>query len=135
MAGSIEGGASGQDLHGGMNGALGGSCGKCGGFIGEPGKVYGYAGRWCHCIDLKHASPPIIDLNETIRRVVEQKQKKESAKILAERPKAHPPIDSLLMTPHDFVVWMRGFFSGRTANPVDAKLEAVLRDALSKVRT
>ena len=25
------------------------SCTKCGGFIGEPGKAYGYAGKWCHC--------------------------------------------------------------------------------------
>lgn len=25
------------------------SCKKCGGFIGEPGKVYGYAGKWCVC--------------------------------------------------------------------------------------
>lgn len=25
------------------------NCATCGGFIGEPGKVYGYAGKWCHC--------------------------------------------------------------------------------------
>lgn len=24
-------------------------CTKCGGFIGEPGKAYGYAGKWCDC--------------------------------------------------------------------------------------
>ncbi len=24
-------------------------CANCGGFIGEPGKAYGYAGKWCHC--------------------------------------------------------------------------------------
>ena len=25
------------------------NCGKCGGFVGQPGKAYGYAGQWCHC--------------------------------------------------------------------------------------
>lgn len=25
------------------------SCLNCGGLIGEPGKVYGYAGKWCYC--------------------------------------------------------------------------------------
>ena len=24
-------------------------CSKCGGFIGDPGKVYGYVGKRCHC--------------------------------------------------------------------------------------
>lgn len=24
-------------------------CRKCGGLIGEPGKAYGWAGKWCHC--------------------------------------------------------------------------------------
>lgn len=26
------------------------NCIKCGVFIGEPNKAYGYAGKWCHCI-------------------------------------------------------------------------------------
>ncbi len=25
-------------------------CQTCNGFIGEPGKSYGYAGKWCYCI-------------------------------------------------------------------------------------
>jgi hypothetical protein len=25
------------------------TCLNCGGAIGEPGKAYGYAGKWCHC--------------------------------------------------------------------------------------
>ena len=24
-------------------------CLNCGGAIGEPGKIYGYAGKWCYC--------------------------------------------------------------------------------------
>lgn len=27
----------------------GGMCMSCGGLIGEPGKVYGWAGKWCYC--------------------------------------------------------------------------------------
>ena len=26
------------------------NCTKCGGFVGEPMKTYGYTGQWCHCI-------------------------------------------------------------------------------------
>jgi len=26
-----------------------GTCRNCGGFVGEAGKPYGYAGKWCHC--------------------------------------------------------------------------------------
>ena len=26
------------------------TCMTCGGLIAEPGKVYGWAGKWCHCI-------------------------------------------------------------------------------------
>lgn len=35
------------------------TCQQCGGFIGEPGKAYGYAGKWCHCpkAALKPVSP------------------------------------------------------------------------------
>lgn len=33
-------------------------CLNCGGAIGEPGVVYGYAGRWCFCIPpLQHQRP------------------------------------------------------------------------------
>lgn len=24
-------------------------CDKCGGFVGEPNKAYGYVGKWCYC--------------------------------------------------------------------------------------
>lgn len=31
------------------------NCEKCHGFIGVPGKIYGFAGKWCNCwMDKKH---------------------------------------------------------------------------------
>ncbi len=111
-------------------------CGSCGGLIGEPGKVYGYAGRWCHCFGSSRRS--LFDPVETdslIRRAAEQKEKEELAKKQGEQPKANPPISSLPMTPHEFVYWMRGFFSSRYGTPADPALEAVLRGALDRVRT
>lgn len=56
------------------------TCDKCGGFIGEPGKAYGYAGRWCQCHiteELKVAQPRsledrIAELEEQVRRLQER---------------------------------------------------------------
>lgn len=39
-----------------------GSCCNCGGFIGEPGKAYGYAGKWCYC-----ATPATFRIGDTTR--------------------------------------------------------------------
>ena len=36
-------------------------CLTCGGAMGEPGKSYGYAGKWCHCSvthPLQRSAPP-----------------------------------------------------------------------------
>lgn len=34
-------------------------CKNCGGFIGEPMKVYGYAGKWCHCLNPQQQENPM----------------------------------------------------------------------------
>lgn len=33
------------------------NCAKYGGFVGQPYKVYGYAGLWCHC---PFPTPPLL---------------------------------------------------------------------------
>lgn len=33
------------------------TCPKCGGFVGETGKSYGYAGKWCHCTWPQETTP------------------------------------------------------------------------------
>lgn len=33
------------------------TCTKCGGFVGEPMKAYGYAGKWCHCVEPSKLTP------------------------------------------------------------------------------
>lgn len=151
MAGQAETGTAGQLAHGSMTGSVGTagmdfssfqvdrSCGRCGGLIAEPGKVYSYAGKWCHC--------PTIDSGSMIRRAAEARdaeEKRRQAELddkqrgnalrdwLDSQPK-RPPIPEL--TAHDFVVWMRGFFAGRSANPIDPHLEALLRDTLSRVKS
>jgi len=115
------------------------SCGRCGGLIAEPGKVYGYAGKWCHC--------PNIDWDSTIRRAAEARdaeEKRRQAELddkhrgnalrdwLDSQPKRPPQPE---LTAHDFVVWMRGFFAGRSASPTDPQLEVLLRDTLSRVKS
>ena len=115
------------------------SCGRCGGLIAEPGKVYSYAGKWCHC--------PTIDSGSMIRRAAEARDAEEKRRQvelddkqrgnalrdwLDSQPKRPPQPE---LTAHDFVVWMRGFFAGRMANPTDPQLEALLRETLARVRS
>lgn len=116
----------------------GSMCGRCGGLIAQPGKTYGWAGKWCHC--------PVLDTDSIIRRAAEardaedkrrfaQEQEKQRSTIrdwLGEQPKRPPQPE---LTAHDFVVWMRGFFAGRMASPVDPQLEALLRETLARVRS
>jgi hypothetical protein len=33
------------------------TCAKCGGFVGEQGKTYSYAGQWCHCTNPMTTTP------------------------------------------------------------------------------
>lgn len=128
MAGQAETGAAGQLAHGGMsmNEAFGGTCLSCG--------RYGFA---CQC-------PAGVDT--IIRRAAEARdaeEKRRQADLydrkpptitdwVVEQPKRPPEPE---LTAHDFVVWMRGFFAGRTASPIDPQLEALLRATLARVRS
>jgi hypothetical protein len=120
------------------------SCGRCGGLIAEPGKVYGYAGKWCHCTNL--------DTGSIIRRAAEardaedrrRRDMEEKRRLADTYDKKLPPIHEWIradrlpapeLTAHDFVVWLRGFFAGRMANPADPHLEALLRETLARVRS
>lgn len=148
MAGQTETGAAGQLAHGGVMGAtvttdfgsfgIESTCGRCGGLIAQPGKVYGYAGKWCHCTTL--------DTDSIIRRAAEARDAEEKRRLTdlygrkpptitdwAVEQSKRPPEPEL--TAHDFVVWMRGFFAGRSAYPTDPNLEGLLRAMLGRVRS
>lgn len=115
------------------------SCGRCGGLIAEPGKVYGYAGKWCHC--------PTIDSDSMIRRAAEARDAERGRLLADQEDRKRPTLAEWIeaqqpkrppqpeLTAHDFVVWMRGFFAGRMANPTDPQLEALLRETLARVRS
>lgn len=114
------------------------SCGRCGGLIAEPGKVYGYAGKWCHC--------PNLDSDSMLRRAAEARDMEEKRRLADMHDKKRPSLQEWIdsqpkrppqpeLTAHDFVVWMRGFFAGRMADPTDPQLEALLRETLARVRS
>lgn len=42
----------------------GNNCVQCGGFIGEPGKAYGYSGKYCFCANQNPYAPYIIKQQE-----------------------------------------------------------------------
>lgn len=70
------------------------SCERCGGAIGEPGKAYGYAGKWCRC----PSSPPTPAVPPPAPSV------EDYAKLLS---------PAQILTPTAFVFWLRGYLAGR----------------------
>ena len=108
-----------------MSEAVGGTCQSCG--------RYRFA---CQCL-------PTAD--STIRRAAEARDAEEKRRQadLQDRKLApdgwietkRPPEPEPELTAHDFVVWMRGFFAGRSAYPTDPNLEGLLRAMLGKVRS
>ena len=60
------------------------NCEKCHGFIGIPGKIYGYAGKWCNCwtrYNTIDASPTVEmdeDMIERMRKMVNDYDRKKA---------------------------------------------------------
>lgn len=97
------------------------SCLKCGGAVGEPGKAYTYAGEWCHC-----PNPELPRSGE----VVMVPQGTSVADFVCERSgvgSIQVGSPSTLMTPIEFVIWLRGYFaaSGNDFDTIRAKLDTV----------
>ena len=123
MAGQAQDSGSGSLTHGGLTGGTGvgglGSvhhyCGVCAGLIPAENSAYVQGAKLCHCPGHVRQFP-----SDTLKKWWEH----ESQKVAA------PPT----MTPHDFVVWLRGFFTGRSVLPTDPQLEALLRATLDKVK-
>lgn len=77
-------------------------CQECGGLIGELGKAYGWAGKWCLC---GGGFPPTPEMP----RVVPLPSIDEYAKQLAPSTPA--------FSPSDFVHWLRGYAAHGHVDP------------------
>lgn len=95
----------------------------CGGLIMEPGKVYGYAGKTCHC-----AKPTPASIGHVVELSPAQ-AKAGLAGIQAVSPLVSPIPAPGSMTAIEFVHWLRGYAVGAGALPLP------IHEALQKVRT
>lgn len=64
-----------------------GSCLACGGFVGETGKVYGYAGKWCQCTAPKLRATPNL---RTIAERIDWMQQGEDQRAQQAQPLMNP---------------------------------------------
>lgn len=73
------------------------NCAKCHRLILEPNKVYGYAGPVCGCVtpEPKFGPPPLLGVSDTVEV----------------RPVYGATGPEQTLPPHDFVVWLRGYFA------------------------
>lgn len=57
------------------------TCANCSGLIAEPGKAYGYAGKWCFCTYAKPErrviDEPKPDWGELQKRITGDQEKKD----------------------------------------------------------
>ena len=51
-------------------------CRACKGLIAEPGKVYGYAGDFCHCVEPKR--PSLVDFQGALERMSRPRLKRSA---------------------------------------------------------
>ena len=88
-------------------------CTACGGVVGEPGKVYGYAGRWCHC--LQDGQTYVLPWQPSSPPAVWPPTKKDTSKFDYERLKR--TVQRAVLKPHirrSQGVWTCQRLSGNT---------------------
>lgn len=74
-------------------------CAACGGLIGEPGKAYGYVGRWCHCTE------PIPNDYPHVQGFPDTRPQKLADFVKDLKPPAE------ILTPAEFASWLKGYFA------------------------
>ena len=115
------------------------SCAACGGAIGEPGKVYGYVGRGCHC---PHPIPndyPHVQWFPEIKEGImppsriEDLVKSPLTPINTTTTFISPPVATL--TPGEFVHWLRGYFAAGGPNTHTKADAQRIAEELNRVHT
>jgi len=53
------------------------NCQRCGGFVGEPMKPYGYAGQWCHCAEPKRPDGELVSVITSTTGTINMKKTPE----------------------------------------------------------
>lgn len=48
------------------------NCARCGGFVGEPMKPYGYVGPWCHCAEPERPKKQRIPAAKNSEKLAEE---------------------------------------------------------------
>lgn len=107
------------------------SCAACGGLIGEPGKAYGYVGRWCHC---PHPIPndyPHVQGFPEIKQGIMPPSRIED---LAKSQPAPTPMAQRI-TPGEFVHWLRGYFAAGGPNTLNQADFKRIAEELKRVHT
>lgn len=91
------------------------SCQKCGGAVGEPGKAYGYAGKWCYCPE---PTQPLVWQDGIPPR--------PSIADILKGPSG--PIVRMPPDPQPFLQWLRGYLDagGSDMGRIAAELNKVL---------
>ena len=86
------------------------TCSACGGAIGEMGKAYGYAGKWCCCESPRPDGWPHVTVTPgTVQDLWKQDASEKS------------------VTPAEFMFWLRGYAAH---GHVDPKILAELQKRL-----
>ena len=115
------------------------SCAACGGLIGEPGKAYGYAGRWCHCTKPLPNDYPHVQWFPHIRegimppKTLEDLAKSPLTPINTTTTFISPPVATL--TPGEFVHWLRGYFAAGGPNTLNQADFKRIAEELKRVHT
>lgn len=105
------------------------SCAACGGLIGEPGKAYGYVGRWCHCTKpLPNDYPHVQGFPHIQEGIMPPSRTLDDLMKIPHGPIVVVPPPEIL-TPTEFVHWLRGYVAAGGTNP------APIAEQLRKVKT
>lgn len=108
------------------------SCAACGGLIGEPGKAYGYAGRWCHCPHpIPNDYPHVQGFPHIQEGIMPPATKLED--LVKSQPAPTPMAQRI--TPTEFVHWLRGYFAASGPNTLNQADFKRIAEELNRVHT
>jgi len=107
-------------------------CAACGGLIGEPGRTYSYAGRWCYCTKpLPSDYPHVQGFPEIKEGVMPPPSRIED--LVKSQPAPTPMAQRI--TPTEFVHWLKGYFAAGGPNTHTKADAQRIAEELDRVHT